>query len=274
MSRLLTGSFDAGAQIPSLALSAGEIPVAAMASLAGWWEADAGFSSDLGGRWYDKRFANGAYTYAQLPPVLEDISGVKRLRFGYASGVSFSGVDRGALMPSSDRDLLSATGFTVISVQRVALPAENTPVGGYVWSSRGPSGATLPGLNISGSTGDPVFRAGGVTISNASAVDLRDGNLHITRCTFDAAADTINVRADRGYINATVSGATTNPDTSQPGMLTPSIGAMISNADPQVLQTPFYGQLAAILFFNTVLDSTNAAIAENYLAAKYGITLV
>lgn len=276
MSRLLTGAANVGPLVPSLNLSEAEAAVAAIPSQRGWWEADSGYSSDLGGRWYDKRFGVGAYVYNALPPVHEESGGLSRLRFGYSPGVAFAGTDRGALVPAIDHDLLSASGFTVVSVTRVPTVAsgESATVGGNVWSSRGPSGNTLPGLNISGSTGRPVFRAGGAVMSNPSAVDLRDGTVHIIRCTYDAVAGTISINVDRGLISASSAGATTPPDTAQPGMLAPAIGASLSNADPPALSSPFYGQIYALLPFNAPLGAGGAAVVDGYLAAKYGVTLV
>jgi len=275
MTALRQTAFASPLTLTNFTWTVSELGVVTIPALRAWWEADSGFAARNGGAWADRAGGVRADVLNLLPPVLEVASGLTRLRFGYDGAAGFSGVDRGAMRPRSDRALLAVSGFTVVSVQRVATVAsgESATLGGYVWSSRGVSGSQTPGLNISGATGQPVFRAGGQSLENPG-FDLRDGAPHIVRCSYNAAATQITVAVDRARASGTRSDAATAMDGTIPGMLAPLIGGFLNTDIPGVLSTPFYGQIYALLAFAAVLTAPQIVAVENYLAAKYNVTLV
>jgi hypothetical protein len=250
-----------------------EEAIQAIPSLRGWFEADSGIEAANGFRWRDRLSTRKATVLNSAPPlVVTGSHGRPAIQTSYGS-VKFTGTERGAMRPPSEYALIGTSAFTVYSVTRVPTVAsgESATLGGYVWSSRGPAGNNTPGLNISGSTGDPVFRAGGAVMSNPGALDLRDGLWHLVRCTWTGSSITVAVDRNRQVTSA--SGATTAPDSTVANMLAPSFGCFINSATEGVT-TPFYGQTSALLFFDAVPSSTERAAVEDYLAAKYGVTLV
>jgi hypothetical protein len=261
--------------LPTLNATLLEQGVADIASLADWYEADQMVYQN-GPRLRSRISSRYAEVLNLVPPLqVTGSHGQKALRMGYGKA-DYAGTERGAMRPDSGHNLLSTTGFTVLTVQRVPTVAsgESATLGGYVWSSRGPSGNATPGLNISGSTGRPTFRAGGAVITNPGGFDARDGQWHITRCVWDFGASQLRLNIDRGRASGTANGAATPPDASIPHMLAPLIGGFLQADDANTFGTPFYGDWAAMLPFTSVLTAGELAAAENYLAAKYGITLV
>lgn len=262
--------------VSSLALPTFSATIAEQAiadTLSAWWEADYGVDRSAGFRWRD-RLQNLAATVLNrdAPPSVVASHGNPALQTGYGSP-AFSGTNRGAVRAPSSAPLLGTSAFTVYSVTRVPTVAsgESAIVGGNVWSSRGAAGNNTPGLNISGSTGDPVFRAGGVTTVNPGAADLRDGLWHLIRCELNGTADTITVAIDGAAQVASVGGATGTLDASIPNMLAPIIGGYLNSNG--TFSTPFYGQISAVLISNRVHTAGERSVIQSYLGTKYGISI-
>ena len=242
--------------------------------LTSWLDAGGDVIQKNGFRIRDK-ISNNLFTVRYLtPPVLTAGTNSKPcLQMGYGDS-DFDGTDRGAIRPQFDVDMIAPSGFTVFSVVRVPTVAsgDSATLGGYVWSSRGASSSETPGLNISGSTGRPIFRSGGATVSNPDGFDARDGEWHIIRNYHDLSTDTIGTNIDRDRADGTATGATVPPDSSVAGMLSPLIGGFLNTSG--VLSSPYYGQIASILFFNRALTAGEIATVENYLSSEFGVTLV
>lgn len=268
-------SFATSADLPTYEATAAEKAILAIPSLTGWFEARHGISEKSGFRWRDRASTRAAAALQlQVPLIVTGTNGELCLQTGYGNA-AFNTGDRGALRTSSHHELLSATGFTVFSVTRVPTVAsgDSATLGGSVWSSRGPTGDTLPGLNISGSTGRPTFRSGGATIANPEGFDARTGNWHIMRCVHDVAAATIAVNIDRTRAVGSNTGASTAPSGALANGLAPTIGALY-NTTINGVATPFYGQTAAMLFFSGVLTAAQISTVEDYLSDEFGVTLV
>jgi hypothetical protein len=259
---------------PSLVATEAEAAIFAISGLRGWWDASHGIQPGNGWRWRDRISARSAAVLEISSPLLVTAShGRPALQTGVGRP-AFSGTNRGASRPQSEHALLGLDGCTVFSVTRVPTVAsgESATLGGNVWSSRGAASASTPGLNISGSTGAPVFRAGGATISNPGGFDARDGAWHVMRCTWDRLAGVISTRIDRSRAVGSNTGASAALDPAVPNMQAPLFGAFLNTSG--VLSSPFYGQTSALMFFNAPLSDGNAATVENYLAARFGLTLV
>lgn len=260
--------------LPSFTATASEQAIREIPSLTGWFEAGFGVEPSNGFRWRDRVSNRNAVLLNTVKPlVVTGSNGKPALQTSYGSA-SFTGTERGVLRTNSHFNLLSSTGFTVISVTRVPTIAsgESATLGGNVWSSYGASANTTPGLNISGVTGKPTFRAGNAIITNPAAFDARTGNWHVIRCVYNGTTDTINLNIDRTRATGTASSATSAPDESIPNMLSPLLGGFLASTG--VLSNPFYGQTAAIFFFDSVLDPTHIAAVEDYAASQFGVVLV
>lgn len=262
------------ANLPSLGLTTDEQAIFNMASLTSWFDAESGLKPTGGFRWRDRKDGLVAAVLDKTRPlVVTGSHGKKALQMSYPTG--FSGVDRGALRLPATKNLLAASGFSVMVAVRVPTVAsgESATLGGYVWASRGPTGNVTPKLIISGTTGQANFSAGGAIITNPG-FDLRSGNWHIIECVHDAAADTITVRIDGARAAQTTGGATTALDTSIIGMLAPNIGIFQQNDNSATRASPFYGQLSSLLTWNAALSSTDLLPARTYLAGRFGATLM
>lgn len=273
--RIKTNITSSLSALSAFEATAEERAILAIPSLRGWFDAGEGIERESGFRWRDRISSRRATVLDTISPlVISGSNGRPALQMGYGSE-NFTGMERGALRTSSHYNLIGANGFTVISVTRVPTVAsgESATLGGNVWSSRGPAAATTPGLNISGSTGRPTFRAGGATISNPGAFDARTGNWHVIRCMHNVSASSISIAIDRVRAVGSAAGAAVAPDSSIVNMLSPLIGCFLNSAGNAVA-TPFYGQMAAVLFFDAVLSAPQLAAVEGYLASKFGVTLV
>lgn len=259
---------------PSNIATTDEAAIFALPSLRGWWDASHGIQASNGWRWRDRISARSAAVLEISSPLLVTAShGRPALQTGYGRP-EFTLTNRGASRPQSEFPLIGLDGFTVFSVTRVATVAsgESASLGGNVWSSRGQGADTTPGLIISGSTGRPTFRAGGVIISNPDGFDARDGNWHVIRCTWNRLAGTISTRIDRSRAVGSNTGATAVLATAVPNMAAPVFGCSLTETN--VISNPFYGQTSSLTFFDTPLNDPDSAIVENYLAARFGLTLV
>lgn len=183
------------------------------------------------------------------------------------------------MRPNSEHALINPTsGFTVISVIRCPLAGsgESAVSGGQVWGSIGPADGTTPGLRISESTGRPLLRAGGVSITaNPPDIDLRDGAFHIIRCSLDVASMRLRINVDKGRASqvAVLTAPLPVVDPAVPNALAPILGLQLTSAGAGTF--PCYGQHASHLYFNSgALSLSELSAVENYLAARYGVVLV
>jgi hypothetical protein len=266
MARALTLTSEAigPSNLPIEALSTAEAANDAIPGLTGWWEAPSGIEPVNGWRWRGRHAREWLHPRDNtLPLVVTASHGRNAIQQGYGSA-AFTSVDRGALrMPT--RDYLSADAFTVVNVFRLGLSGETGgTLGGHLWASEGAATDATPRLIISGTTGKPVFRAGGRAITNPPG-DFRDGLWHICVARFDRIAGTINVFVDRGASVSSNTGATTAVAA---GSRNPVIGRFVSASS-----SPFYGQQSAVMTFSTALSTGDRNAVEAYLAGLYGVTL-
>jgi hypothetical protein len=268
----IAGTSAAAGPADPFVMTDAEKAVLAIPGLTGWWEADHFVKAANGFRWGSRLGLEAAIPYTAQPPILVTGShGRPALRTGYG-GPKFETTNRGTMQTPSRLALLSEAGWTVINVYMVPTVASGVSsiVGGYLWSSMGPSTTTTPRLIISSTTGKTVLNGGGAAISNSTPapVDLRDGLWHVTVSTYDALNHRLKVATDRTrLVGSSAAANTAIPASANAPLL---LGQFKSTA-PQ----PFYGERSAELTFSRELTTQEIAVAiDSYLALKYGVTLV
>ncbi|MDQ0475014.1 hypothetical protein [Labrys wisconsinensis] len=283
-------TIDVASVLPSIAYSDAENAIEAIPGLTAWFEATHGVHRRNGFRWRARNRNIWAQVHNLIPPpVRTAANGHPAIYTGYGAysladpthAEIYATTERGGLRTDRAVKLLGATAFTTFSVVRVpknngsepGIPSGGT-VGGVAWGAVGPASNNTPKLTLSSSTGRANFAAAGVLISNpVPALDLRDSAIHLHRCAYDGSAGTIALNTDRGRSVGTQTGAAASLDLAYDGIQSPTI-ACLFNSVTGALSLPLYGQTQVFIVFSAILTADQIALVENYIAAKYSITLI